>query len=339
MLGAVFALSSVLIPFFFGAAIGGIASGRVPVGNAAGDLIDSLAEPDLGRDRRRRHPHRRAPRRRLPRRATRCAPSCPTWSRAFRARALGSGIVAGRRRARRPAVVAARRARRSTTGSPPATGCSRCSSPARPGSPRSPSSPPAASAPRAFTAALAVGGDDGRLGARPGPVPAARRAHARGGRRERRDADRLVVSVGLGMLVLVPSLWWLYRLVLRGTLDQEYEPLDQRFQPVAREPVDEAHVRAASIARALAARCCSSSTRSRRDRRVVLLVPRLHRHRGVSHRQPVDGLWVGTRSERPPQAASSACASCPSSAARPTGGSARSRSRENTPRPARGSPA
>ncbi len=42
----------------------------------------------------------------------------------------------------------------------------------------------------------------------------------------------LVVSVGLGMLVLVPSLWWLYRLVLRGTLDQEYEPLDQRFRPV-----------------------------------------------------------------------------------------------------------
>jgi cytochrome d ubiquinol oxidase subunit II len=42
----------------------------------------------------------------------------------------------------------------------------------------------------------------------------------------------LVVSVGVGLLVLVPSLWWLYRLVLRGTLDQDYEPLDQRFRPV-----------------------------------------------------------------------------------------------------------
>jgi cytochrome bd ubiquinol oxidase subunit II len=42
----------------------------------------------------------------------------------------------------------------------------------------------------------------------------------------------LVISVGLGMIVLVPSLWWLYRLVLRGTLDQEYEPLDQRFRPI-----------------------------------------------------------------------------------------------------------
>ena len=40
----------------------------------------------------------------------------------------------------------------------------------------------------------------------------------------------LVVSVGVGMLFLVPSLWWLYRLVLRGTLDEGYEPLDQRFR-------------------------------------------------------------------------------------------------------------
>ena len=45
VLGAVFALSSVLIPFFLGAAIGGVASGRVPVGNAAGDLITSWLNP------------------------------------------------------------------------------------------------------------------------------------------------------------------------------------------------------------------------------------------------------------------------------------------------------
>ena len=43
----------------------------------------------------------------------------------------------------------------------------------------------------------------------------------------------LAVSIAIGMLVLVPSLWWLYRLVLRGTLDQEFEPLDQRFRPMA----------------------------------------------------------------------------------------------------------
>jgi cytochrome bd ubiquinol oxidase subunit II len=43
----------------------------------------------------------------------------------------------------------------------------------------------------------------------------------------------LVLCVAAGMLLLVPSLWYLYRLVLRGQLDQEYEPLDQRFQPLA----------------------------------------------------------------------------------------------------------
>jgi NADH dehydrogenase FAD-containing subunit/cytochrome bd-type quinol oxidase subunit 2 len=45
LLGAVFASASVLTPFFFGAAIGGIISGRVPVGNAAGDLISSWLNP------------------------------------------------------------------------------------------------------------------------------------------------------------------------------------------------------------------------------------------------------------------------------------------------------
>src|SRR3954466_11731852 len=36
-----FALSSILTPFALGAAVGGIASGRVPVGNAQGDLVTS----------------------------------------------------------------------------------------------------------------------------------------------------------------------------------------------------------------------------------------------------------------------------------------------------------
>jgi cytochrome d ubiquinol oxidase subunit II len=41
----VFALSSVLTPFALGAAVGGIASMRVPVGNAAGDLFSSWLNP------------------------------------------------------------------------------------------------------------------------------------------------------------------------------------------------------------------------------------------------------------------------------------------------------
>ena len=45
MLGALFASASVLIPFAFGAALGGIASGRVEVGNAVGDPWSSWLNP------------------------------------------------------------------------------------------------------------------------------------------------------------------------------------------------------------------------------------------------------------------------------------------------------
>lgn len=44
-IGIVFSLSSILTPFALGAAAGGIASGRVPVGNAEGDLISSWVNP------------------------------------------------------------------------------------------------------------------------------------------------------------------------------------------------------------------------------------------------------------------------------------------------------
>jgi len=43
--GATFALSSVITPFFLGTALGAIASGRVPVGNAAGDPWTSWLNP------------------------------------------------------------------------------------------------------------------------------------------------------------------------------------------------------------------------------------------------------------------------------------------------------
>jgi cytochrome d ubiquinol oxidase subunit II len=45
ILGALFGVSSALTPFALGAAIGGIASGRVLVGNAAGDALDSWLNP------------------------------------------------------------------------------------------------------------------------------------------------------------------------------------------------------------------------------------------------------------------------------------------------------
>jgi cytochrome d ubiquinol oxidase subunit II len=45
LLGALFGTSSILTPFALGAAIGGIASGRVPLGNAAGDPVEAWLNP------------------------------------------------------------------------------------------------------------------------------------------------------------------------------------------------------------------------------------------------------------------------------------------------------
>jgi cytochrome d ubiquinol oxidase subunit II len=44
-LGATFALSSILTPFFLGTVAGGVASDRVPLGNAAGDPVTSWLNP------------------------------------------------------------------------------------------------------------------------------------------------------------------------------------------------------------------------------------------------------------------------------------------------------
>jgi cytochrome d ubiquinol oxidase subunit II len=44
-LGAAFALSSLVTPYFLGAVVGGVASGRVPPGIAAGDVITSWVNP------------------------------------------------------------------------------------------------------------------------------------------------------------------------------------------------------------------------------------------------------------------------------------------------------
>ena len=44
-LGAAFALSSLVTPYFLGAVVGGVASGRVPPGIAAGDVVASWVNP------------------------------------------------------------------------------------------------------------------------------------------------------------------------------------------------------------------------------------------------------------------------------------------------------
>jgi cytochrome d ubiquinol oxidase subunit II len=93
-LGAVFASASVIVPFFLGTMVGAVASGQVPVGNAEGDPLTSWWNPTsvwvgvlavalgahsaavfLGADAKRR--------------------GLPDLVDAFRVRALGSGLVAG----------------------------------------------------------------------------------------------------------------------------------------------------------------------------------------------------------------------------------------------------
>ena len=188
-LGALFALSSVLIPFFLGAAIGGVASGRVKVGNAAGRAVRVVAEPDLGADRRDRRAQRRLSRGRVPRR-----------------RLAARGAAGPRARVPRPRA----RHRRASRASSRSAGCSCC----------------ATTRAHLYDGLTSGGGlamvivsalagavtlalvwterygpgaadlgarrrrDRGRLGARPGPVLPARRAHARAGGGRRRGARR-----------------------------------------------------------------------------------------------------------------------------------------------------
>jgi cytochrome d ubiquinol oxidase subunit II len=234
VLGAVFALSSVIIPFFLGAAIGGIASGRVVVGNAAGDLIESWVNPtsialgvvailsgaylaavflagDAGRAGQ------------------------PDLVEAFRTRALGAGVVTGAVAIGSLFVVRSD-ARALYDGLTSGDGLIAVAVSAAAGFATLALVVARRFGPARLTAAAAVGAMIVGWALAQDPYllpPELTLAEAAAS-----DATltALVISVGLGMLLLVPALWWLYRLVLRGTLDQEYEPLDQRFRPLGDEP-------------------------------------------------------------------------------------------------------
>ena len=229
VLGAVFALSSVLIPFFLGAAIGGVASGRVPVGNAEGDLVTSWLNPTsvligvvgvltgaylaavyMAGDSQRA--------------------GLDDLVRAFRARALGAGVVTG------VVALAGLLVLRDdagdlydglTSGGGLAlvivSGLAGLATmvlvwAGRYGLARVTSA--------AAVAAIVVGW---LLAQKPYILPPDLTLN----QAKASDAtlSAVVIGVAAGMVILAPSLWFLYRLVLQGRLDQEYEPLDQRFHP------------------------------------------------------------------------------------------------------------
>ena len=229
VLGGLFASSSVLIPFCFGAALGGVASGRVRVGNAAGDPWSSWLNPTsvlvgaiavitgahlaavfLAGDSRRAEQ--------------------PDLVRAFRMRALATGVLAGV--VALAGVLVLRSDARSLYDGLVSGGglvCVILSGVAglatlalvwreRYGLARLTAA--------ASVAAIALGWVFAQSPYLLPPDLTLDKAAA-----SNATLGAVVVGVGIGALILGPSLWYLYRLVLRGTLDQEFEPLDQRFRP------------------------------------------------------------------------------------------------------------
>jgi cytochrome d ubiquinol oxidase subunit II len=229
-LGATFAISSVLTPFFLGAAVGGIASGRVPVGNLAGDELSSwlnatsiaigvvavvtgayLAAVFLAGDS--------------------VGAGQPQLAEAFRRRALGSGVVAGAA-ALGTLLVVREDARPLFDGLTSGAGLVAVLVSALAGAVTlaliwtrryGPARATAAAAVGAITVGWLLAQDPYLL---PGELTLEQGAAS--------DATltALVVSILAGFVILVPSLAYLYRLTLKGTLSQEYEPLDQRFRPI-----------------------------------------------------------------------------------------------------------
>jgi len=231
VLGALFASASVLIPFCLGAVLGAIASGRVEVGNAVADPFGVWLNPTsvlaglvgivtgahlaavyLTVDSRRA--------------------GLEDLERAFRARALASGVLAGSValagllvvRADAPELYAGL-----TSGA--GLGCVLASAAAgvatlalvaggRP-------APARATAAAAIVAVVAGWAFAQRPYLLPPALTLEQAAAA--------DATlaAVLIGIGIGLVVLVPSLVLLYRLVLRGVLDQGFEPLDQRFKPLS----------------------------------------------------------------------------------------------------------
>ncbi|WP_022928998.1 cytochrome d ubiquinol oxidase subunit II [Patulibacter americanus] len=231
VLGGLFSSSSVLVPFALGATVGAVASGRVPVGNAAGDPVGAWLNPTgvlIGVLSVAIGAYLAA--------VFLCADAVraeqPQLVRAFRRRAVGAGIVTGGlalaglvvlRGDARPLfdglthgwalvlAVASAAAGVATLAIVVRTerfGLARLT---------------AAAAVVCLVGAWAVAQQPAFL---PGALTIEQAAAG--------DAtlQALLISTAIAVVVLTPSLWLLFRLVLNGTLDQRYEPLDQRFRPL-----------------------------------------------------------------------------------------------------------
>jgi cytochrome bd ubiquinol oxidase subunit II len=229
-LGALFALSSVIVPFSLGAAVGGIASGRVPVGNASGDPFSTWLNPTsatTGALAVLTGAYVSA----VYMTADAVRAEAPDLERAFRARALGAGVVLGAA-AIGGLLVLRDDARPLYDGLTHGTGLLLVLLSAGFGVATlalvwfrryGPARLSAAAAVACITVGWPVAQSPDLL---PGELTLEQAAAG--------DTTlvALLASVAAGMVVLAPALWLLYRMVLQGRLDQELEPLDQRFRPL-----------------------------------------------------------------------------------------------------------
>jgi cytochrome bd ubiquinol oxidase subunit II len=221
-LGATFALSSVLVPFFLGAAAGAIAAGEVPVGNAAGDEWGSwtgpipilvglvavatgahLAAVFLGAD------SHRAGR--------------PELVDAFRARALGSGVVAGALAIAGLAVVSSE-APRLYDGLTSGMGLACVIASALAGLATLALEWRERFEPARYTAAAAVGAIVAGWGFAQEPYLLPPELTLEEAAAPDATLTALVIAAIAGMALLVPALIWLFRLALSGRLAYEDQP-------------------------------------------------------------------------------------------------------------------
>ncbi len=229
VLGATFALASLLVPFCLGAALGGIASGRVPLGNAAGDMWSSWLNPTsltVGVLAVITGAHLSA----VYMAADSVRAGVDDLQAAFRTRALASGVLAGALAIGALAVLSADAPdlwaglhHGGGLACVAISGVAGAATLALVGARRfGAARVTAAGAVVAVVVGWAVAQSPYLL---PDQITLDQAAAP--------DATltALLVSLGVGALVLIPSLILLYRLVLAGALDQEYEPLDQRFTP------------------------------------------------------------------------------------------------------------
>jgi cytochrome d ubiquinol oxidase subunit II len=230
---AVFSVSSILTPFALGAAIGGIASGRVPVGNAEGDLVTSWVNPTsfaIGTIAVATGSYLAAVY--LAGDAARAG--LDDLTAAFRTRALAAGVVTGAVALAGLVVVSldAEELRSGLFGWPAilAVAGSAAAGLATLELVRRARFEAARYLASAAVAAIVVGW---ALAQRPELLPGLTVDEAAA---DRRVLVATIVGVALGAVILVPSLGLLFGLVLRGRFDREAAEADVEKRGVAVAP-------------------------------------------------------------------------------------------------------